>query len=112
MKKSRARAATVCEIPDETLQEKVVGVQVKGTEVLPNISNLTPNPNILTVYSDLIGLLSNNQGMSILSFYSRTAGLNVEVCRVAVNTDGVKQLVNMLCRAADYYPEKKQVEKQ
>jgi hypothetical protein len=90
-------------------KEKMEEVQkkeyvVKGSEILPAEANMPSNPNLQTLFADIVSIITRNDGFSILRFYSRAPGLNIEQCRVALPQQITKALVDVLCQTLAYYP--------
>lgn len=79
-------------------------VSVLGTQVLPPHPDLPVNPNIPTQFANIVNVLSGADEVVLLSFFSRSLGLNVEQCRVTIPNNLAIRLVDLLCDAVKYYP--------
>jgi hypothetical protein len=77
---------------------------VSGKEPYRVIDGLPSNQNSPTHFVDIINLIFRNDGFGILGFFSRALGVNVEECRVCMSHASLKNLVNLLCKAMNYYP--------
>ena len=94
--------------------EKSTQIQIKGIQVIPPTEGLPINSNIPTHHADIINILFSNDGLALISFFSRTPGLNVEECRVSFSHALAKQIVDLFCKHLNYYPQSpaQQIEKQ
>ena len=84
---------------------KPIQIQIKGNEPIPQTENLPINPNNPTHHADIINILFSNDGLALISFFSRTPGLNVEECRVSFSQALAKKIVDLLCKQLNYYPQ-------
>lgn len=82
-------------------------IRIKGTEIVPGNPDIPINSNIPTHHADIVHLLFSVEGQTLISFFSRTPGLNVEECRVSLENGLAKKLVDLICKNFDYYPQKK-----
>jgi hypothetical protein len=85
--------------------KKPIQIQIKGTEILPPIEGLSINPNNPTHHADIINVLFSNDGLALMSFFSRSLGLNIEECRVSFSHALAKNVVDLLCKQLNYYPQ-------
>lgn len=75
------------------------------TEVLPLIdTELVANPNLDTVFADIIQTLSRSDGLTVLRFFTKIPGLNHECARVALRTGAVQGMIDSICEATGYIP--------
>jgi len=81
-------------------------MKTKGLQALPATEGLSFNPNIPTHHADIVSILHSSEGLAMISFFSRTPGLNVEECRVSITNALAKQIIDILCMRLDYYPSK------
>lgn len=88
-----------------TKVEKPIEIQIRGKQPIPPIEDLSVNPNNPTHHADIINLLFSNDGLAMISFFSRTPGLNVEECRVSFSHALAKKIVDLLCEQLNYYPQ-------
>ena len=84
---------------------KPIQIQIKGTETLPSTKDLSINPNNPTHHADIINILVSNNGLALISFFSRAPGQNVEECRVSFTHALAKKIVDLLCKQLNYYPQ-------
>lgn len=89
-------------------------IKIKGCEAISPIEGLPINPNIPTHHADIVNTLFSNDGLTLISFFSRTPGLNVEECRVSFSHTLAKKIVDLFCQHLNYYPQgsAQQVKKQ
>jgi hypothetical protein len=94
--------------------KKSAQIQIKGFQIIPPTEGLPVNSNIPTHHADIVNLLFSNDGLALISFFSRTPGLNVEECRVSFSHALAKKIVDLIAQQLDYYPQKlsDQIEKQ
>ena len=94
--------------------KKPTQIQIKGWQVIPPTEGLPTNSNIPTHHADIINILVSNDGLTLISFFSRTHGLNVEECRVSFSHGLTKKIVDLFCQYLNYYPQSPayQIEKQ
>ncbi len=94
--------------------KKPTQIQIKGWEIVPGTEGLPINPNIPTHHADIVNILVSGEGLALISFFSRTPGLNVEECRVSFSHVLAKKIVDLLCQQFNYYPQNPthQIEKQ
>ena len=83
---------------------------LKGTDILPTEPNMSSNINIPTLFADIISIMSRSDGISVLRFFSRMPGANIEICRIAVPQNVIKSFIDMTCQVSGYYPEAKKEE--
>jgi hypothetical protein len=81
-------------------------LKVEGSEIIPQIRNFVTNPNIPTHHADMVSCLFGSDGSTLISFFARTPGINVEECRVSFSQVLAKKLVDMISSHLDYYPQK------
>jgi hypothetical protein len=89
----------------ETETEKPIDIQIRGLEAVRGVEGLNVNPNIPTHHADMINVLFSSEGLALISFFSRTPGLNVEECRISFTHVLAKKIVDLFCRHLNYYPE-------
>jgi len=80
-------------------------IQIKGWETIRPTEGLPINPNIPTHHADIVNTLFSNDGLTLISFFSRTPGLNVEECRVSFSHALAKKIVDLFCQRLNYYPQ-------
>jgi hypothetical protein len=94
--------------------KKPTQILIKGLQAIPPTEGLPINPNIPTHHADIINILFSTDGLALISFLSRTPGLNVEECRVSFSHALAKKIVDLFCQHLNYYPQSPahQIEKQ
>ncbi|MCG2709369.1 MAG: hypothetical protein L6246_03480 [Thermodesulfovibrionales bacterium] len=94
--------------------KKPTQIQIKGYQTIPPTEGLPINSNIPTHHADIINILFSNDGLALISFFSRAPGLNVEECRVSFSHALAKKIVDLVCQHLNYYPQSsaQQIEKQ
>ncbi len=85
--------------------KKPAQIQITGYQTIPPTEGLSVNPNNPTHHADIINVLFSNEGLALISFFSRTPGLNVEECRVSFSHALAKKIVDLLCQHLNYYPQ-------
>lgn len=85
--------------------KKPAQIQIKGYQIIPPTEGLSVNPNNPTHHADIINVLFSNEGLALISFFSRTPGLNVEECRVSFSHALAKKIVDLFCQQLNYYPQ-------
>lgn len=84
---------------------KDTGSKITGIEPLPQIDGLPFNPNNPTHHADIVNVMTTNEGDVLLSFFSRTPGRNIEECRVAFNNSLAKNLVQLINKRFNFFPQ-------
>jgi len=84
---------------------KPTQIQIRGYQPLPPTEGLSVNPSNPTHHADIINVLFSNDGLALISFFSRTPGLNVEECRVSFSHALAKRIVDLFCQHLNYYPQ-------
>jgi hypothetical protein len=80
-------------------------VTIKALETIPNFDpTLVSNPNLPTLFADMVQLLNRSDGFGILRFFSRIPGANIEVARVSLSHELLKNIATILCHNLNYYP--------
>ena len=81
-------------------------IHIEGSEPVGKLANLNTNPNIPTHHADMIGCLFGTDGSTLISFFARTPGLNVEECRISFSQELAKRIVDIFSSHLNYYPQK------
>ena len=94
--------------------KKPTQIQIKGWQTIPPTEGLPINPNIPTHHADIVNVMFSKEELTLISFFSRTPGLNVEECRVSFTHALAKKIVDLFCQHLNYYPQSsaQQIEKQ
>ena len=96
----------------EDFVKNTKSVTIKALETIPNFDpTLVSNPNLPTLFADMVQFLNRSDGFGILRFFSRIPGANIEVTRISANHDLLKRLAEILCHNLNYYPTQKGKEK-
>jgi len=57
---------------------------------------LTPNTSQPTLFADIVNVLVRQDGIGIISFYSKGSGVNIETCRVAMSLETFKNAAALM----------------
>jgi hypothetical protein len=86
--------------------KKLTKIHITGTQIIPPAENLPTNPNIPTHHADMVSFLFGNDGSTLVGFFARTQGINVEECRVSFSKILAEKIVDILSSNLNYYPQK------
>ena len=85
--------------------KKPTQFQITGEQTIPPIEGFPVNPNLPTHHVDIVNFQFSNDGLTMISFFSRTPGRNVEECRVSFSNTLAKKIVDLVCQHLHYYPQ-------
>ncbi len=84
---------------------------LKAFETLPNFDpTLVSNPNLPTLFADVVQFMNRSDGFGIIRFFSRIPGANIEVSRICTNHTLLKNIIVLLCENLNFYPTPKNSE--
>ena len=87
-------------------------IKLKALETLPNYDpTLVSNPNLPTLFADMVQFISRSDGFGILRFFSRIPGANIEITRICTNHELLKNIVVLICENLNFYPTPKTIDK-
>lgn len=72
---------------------KKVEITAKGIDVLPADPSAISNLNLPTLFADVISVMARSDGISVLRFFSRIPGANVEISRIAIQQNVLSLLL-------------------
>ena len=84
----------------------------KSRKVKPRVSGvnlaaeLSPDPNVKTLYVDTLRVMVRRDGATTLSWYHRFPGGNIEQCRIGMDLDLAKKTISLMANSLGYYPAK------
>ncbi|MDQ3001214.1 MAG: hypothetical protein M3Y08_08140 [Fibrobacterota bacterium] len=85
---------------------------INALDTLPNFDpTLVSNPNLPTVFADMIQFISRSDGFGILRFFSRIPGANIEISRICTNHELLKNIAVLICDNLNFYPTPKSIDK-
>ncbi len=80
-------------------------IKLKALDTLPNYDpTLVSNPNLPTLFADMVQLISRSDGFGVLRFFSRIPGANIEVSRLCTNHELLKNIAVLICDNLNFYP--------
>jgi|WetSurMetagenome_2_1015567.scaffolds.fasta_scaffold136043_2 hypothetical protein len=85
--------------------KKVREVLVSGIQTLPPLEGLEMNLNIPTHHVNIANIMASNDGLVLISFFSRIPGHNIETCRISMPQQTVKKMVDIICQQLSYSPQ-------
>ncbi len=93
------------EVKKKESPKKTRQIVISGTQILPpHAEGLEVNLNIPTHHVNIANVMTSNDGMMLISFFTRIPGHNIESCRISIPQQTAVKLVDIICQQLNYFP--------